>query len=154
MVLAVVALSVATSQAALVSLYTFDGNASNLVIDARNSTLVNGPKYVVGAVGTNAIDFNGTNYVDSSHDAYPQTHDAYGSNAGGLWTGSTTIWIKTTDITTPTIARICLEPKHCRIQHSDGHDDRGTNMPRILAMLLTGGLAVLAYAWHRRKGTV
>jgi hypothetical protein len=109
MVAAVVALSVATSQAALISLYTFDNTANNSVIGAPNGTLVGGAAYVAGTVGGGALSVTNatgaTDYMNGTSAMLPQGGDAWGSNAGGTWEGSMTMWVKTTDTTIPTLTR-------------------------------------------------
>ena len=103
MVMAVVALSVATSQAGLISLYTFDNTADNTVVTAPNGTLVGGAAYAAGAVGSGALSVTNatgaTDYVNGTSAMLLQGGDAWGSNTGGMWQGSVTMWVKTTDTT-------------------------------------------------------
>ena len=92
MVLAVVALSVATSQAALISSYSFDNTANNSVAGAPNGTLVGAATYAAGAVGSGALSVANagnpgpggpaTDYVDTTAGAAPYVGDVWGSNAG------------------------------------------------------------------------
>ncbi len=102
--IAVVTLVAATSQAALVSLFTFDSTPNNAVAGAPNGTLVGSPTYTTGTVGTKAMTFNGANYMDVGSAALPQP-SLYGDNSGGMWSGSASIWVKSTDTSMPTIAR-------------------------------------------------
>ncbi len=104
MAITMVMVAIATSQAALISLYTFDDTANNAVTGAPNGALVGSPIYTTGVVGTKAITFNGANYMDVTGAGLPQP-TPYGDNTGGVWTGSATLWVKSSDMSMPTIAR-------------------------------------------------
>ncbi len=85
---AVVALVAATSQAALLSLYTFDNTTNNAVSGAPNGTLVGAAGYVAGAIG-NAVSTggSGTDRVDITG-ALPA--------ASAITQGTITYWVNTT----------------------------------------------------------
>jgi hypothetical protein len=92
LVIAVVALSVATSQAALVSLYTMDNTANNAVGTAPNGSLVGGASYAAGVIGA-SVALNGTDAaVDPTSDVLPNV--AAGNT---MWTATQSMWVKLTD---------------------------------------------------------
>ncbi len=96
MVLAIVAFSVATSQAALVSLYTMDNTGNNAIGSAPNGSLGSGAAYDAGdfAVGTGSVALDGTanGYFDPTSDALPNV--AAGNT---MWTATQSLWVKLTD---------------------------------------------------------
>jgi len=76
------------SRAALLSDYTFDSNADNLVDATTNGTLVNGAQIVAGKIGAGAVSLNGVNqYVDITANGYPNA-------VAGMKIGSATFWMK------------------------------------------------------------
>lgn len=85
-------LGVATAQADLVSLYTFDNTAANSVSGAPDGTVNGGAAYVAGKVGTGALSFSSGQYVDATTNGLPNTN-------AGLWTGTVAFWMKTTNTT-------------------------------------------------------
>ncbi len=114
-VLAIVALCAATSQAGLISLFTFDNTANDAVPGAPAGTLVGAATYATGVVGSGALSVANVenagpgglayDYVSIGTGGLPIGGDAYGSNVGGMWQGSTTLWVKTTDTSIPTLLR-------------------------------------------------
>ncbi len=98
---AVVALVAATSQAGLVSLYTFDDTANNAVSGAANGSLVGSAAYVTGAIGKGVSTGGGTSYVNATTAMSPVLA------GGGLGIGTVSLWVSTTATGNVTPMRAC-----------------------------------------------
>ncbi len=87
MVLAIVGLCAASSNAALLSLYTFDGTTNNAVGGAPNGTLAGGATLTTGVVGSGALDVSGSgDYLDATPNLIPN------GTSGGVMSGSISLW--------------------------------------------------------------
>jgi hypothetical protein len=102
MVVAVIALSVATSQAALISLYGFEEGsgttAANSVSGQQTGTLAGAATWGAGMIGDgaysnpSAADDPVAGYLDIAGSSVFAC-DAFGTNAGAFWTGTWSVWV-------------------------------------------------------------
>ncbi len=103
---ATVLFAVATSQAALISLYEFEegsGSTTSNSIDSATGTLTNLASFVAGKIGDYAYTNNPAGTASSTsginlsgNTAF--TYDAFGSNAYGFWSGTYSVWLKANDV--------------------------------------------------------
>ena len=101
---AIVALSGATSQATLLGLHTLDNTGTNAVNGIVGVPVGADALYDTdAAVGTHSLKLNvngaaaNSSYFDMTPAAFPQPDSAYPGTGKGLWTGTMSHWIKSTD---------------------------------------------------------
>ncbi len=91
--LAIVAICAATGRAALLSHYTFDGDADNSVYGVADGTAVN-TSYVSGQIGQAVESMGEDSYVDISG-SFPQP-SAFPGTGNGFWNGAISMWLNST----------------------------------------------------------